>query len=436
MSSPSHVDPDRGFAIEHLDLLRSRLGTITDYKDYFVACCPVHDDRNPSLIVRAGRSRFWLECKAGCTPHSIYETVGLTSEHQRGKCERHPLSKKVETYEYRDAKNKTVYEKHRWEPGFDGKKKKDFMFSHTNAKGNWGPGRGRTPSVPYRLWHMLDGLKLHPNRPIFVVEGEKAVNFLRAHKLIATCFDSSADYRVSFDEYFRDQEVVIVADNDKAGAKHAEVVAALLYGVAKSVQIPVLAGAKHKDGLDDWIKANCKTWRTQLRETLKNTTVFAPTAKQADGATQTRKRQAHDAHRLKSAAVSSDRGMKSQSGDLKGESFDTSESDSPKVDRVVIKITTDELAVNDAVIDVLAQKDGLYDFNSQLSEVREVDDKEFGQRAVATPRLNATLRETISGNVSFYILVETKEGIEFKEQRTPVEGVIPARGSGSKSRST
>jgi putative DNA primase/helicase len=44
----------------------------------FVACCPAHDDRNPSLSVRIGSSGCLLfKCFAGCSLESIRSAIGL-----------------------------------------------------------------------------------------------------------------------------------------------------------------------------------------------------------------------------------------------------------------------------------------------------------------------------------------------------------------------
>lgn len=43
------------------------------------ACCPVHDDRDPSLKVRAGDRRVFLDCQAGCTPEDVLAAFGWPS---------------------------------------------------------------------------------------------------------------------------------------------------------------------------------------------------------------------------------------------------------------------------------------------------------------------------------------------------------------------
>lgn len=274
------LNAKKGFALKHLSAVKAKLSGIVEYQGYFMACCPAHDDTNPSLLVRTGKRRFWPDCKAGCPPDEIARALELTAKHQRGKHERHPNSKKVDTYLYQDLNSKVLFEKHRFEPGGDGKKKKDFLYSHTTSDGKWAPGQGPAEPVPYCLGSMLYQAKQNPNQSIIIVEGEKAVRWLRIGKLNATCFAASGEYRPSYDEYFRGRKVIIVPDNDKKGMEAANMVAARLHGVASVVIILELPGTKPKDGMDDWIRANLNDWRLQLRELVKGAAPFEPTAQQ------------------------------------------------------------------------------------------------------------------------------------------------------------
>lgn len=43
----------------------------------WVAPCPAHDDKNPSLSIRAGNRRVLLHCFAGCTVESICAALGI-----------------------------------------------------------------------------------------------------------------------------------------------------------------------------------------------------------------------------------------------------------------------------------------------------------------------------------------------------------------------
>jgi len=50
-------------------------------KDSFIACCPAHKDRSPSLAIKFGQGgRTLLHCFAGCEVGDILDSVGLTMD--------------------------------------------------------------------------------------------------------------------------------------------------------------------------------------------------------------------------------------------------------------------------------------------------------------------------------------------------------------------
>ena len=67
------VNPDT--KIQHL------AGTLTRVRwrssDRFVACCPAHPDRNPSLSISLGERGLLVKCWAGCTVEEIVQAMGL-----------------------------------------------------------------------------------------------------------------------------------------------------------------------------------------------------------------------------------------------------------------------------------------------------------------------------------------------------------------------
>ncbi|BCO30638.1 hypothetical protein TspCOW1_07410 [Thiohalobacter sp. COW1] len=46
--------------------------------DRWMACCPAHDDKSPSLSIRNTGDRVLVFCFAGCCPEDILTAVGLT----------------------------------------------------------------------------------------------------------------------------------------------------------------------------------------------------------------------------------------------------------------------------------------------------------------------------------------------------------------------
>jgi hypothetical protein len=46
-------------------------------KDRWLACCPAHNDKNPSLSIREVDDRLLVHCHAGCSNYEIVSAVGL-----------------------------------------------------------------------------------------------------------------------------------------------------------------------------------------------------------------------------------------------------------------------------------------------------------------------------------------------------------------------
>ena len=89
--------------------------------DGYKACCPCHEDRNPSLSVKMN-GRLLLHCFAGCSYERIVAALGLTPESPPGRREL------VATYRYRDATGVEVRQKIRYAP-------KDFRIRHQDPAG-------------------------------------------------------------------------------------------------------------------------------------------------------------------------------------------------------------------------------------------------------------------------------------------------------------
>ena len=109
--------------------------------------------------------------------------------------------------------------------------------------------------VPYRLPELIKAVAA--NHIVFICEGEKDVETLRAHGVPATTNPMGAGkWWSSFNEFFRDADVVICGDNDQPGRDHVKLVAENLHGVAKRVRILELArfwsDIDESDDITDW----------------------------------------------------------------------------------------------------------------------------------------------------------------------------------------
>lgn len=79
MLQPSFLKTYAGF-IMMIDEILSRLeGVRRTGPDKYVACCPAHEDNDPSLgITKVGQGRILLHCFAGCDPVSVLAAIGLS----------------------------------------------------------------------------------------------------------------------------------------------------------------------------------------------------------------------------------------------------------------------------------------------------------------------------------------------------------------------
>ena len=55
-----------------------RLEGVVEQKDYFMACCPSHEDKRPSLKVSEKEGKILIHCWAGCHPSDVIGALNLT----------------------------------------------------------------------------------------------------------------------------------------------------------------------------------------------------------------------------------------------------------------------------------------------------------------------------------------------------------------------
>jgi len=61
------------------ELLLPRLDRVKQTgPDSWLACCPAHDDRSPSLSIKQADDRLLLHCFVGCEPGDVLAAVGLS----------------------------------------------------------------------------------------------------------------------------------------------------------------------------------------------------------------------------------------------------------------------------------------------------------------------------------------------------------------------
>ncbi len=64
---------------DNLQLLLNQLHKIKKTgRDQYIACCPSHKDKSPSLAIRDDNGKILLHCFAGCSTHEIVSSIGLS----------------------------------------------------------------------------------------------------------------------------------------------------------------------------------------------------------------------------------------------------------------------------------------------------------------------------------------------------------------------
>jgi putative DNA primase/helicase len=152
----------------------------------------------------------------------------------------------IATYPYRDEAGVDLFQVVRTAD------KRFFQRRHVGG-GRFESGLEGTRRVLYRLPELLAAPIA---APVWVVEGEKDVDNLRAAGLVSTTSPGGAGkWPPEYGEVLRGRRVVILPDNDDPGRKHASEVATALGGRAASVRVLELHGLPPKGDVSDWLAA-------------------------------------------------------------------------------------------------------------------------------------------------------------------------------------
>jgi hypothetical protein len=159
-------------------------------------------------------------------------------------------------FEYRDERGDPLYRVVRVEDAATGKKTLNPWQERADGRGGWLKGKGVMAGARLLLYRLADLLVAPLDAVVFVVEGEPKVELLRSWGLISVCnLGGAGKWPEGFDDLFLGRRVVILPDNDQPGARHAQVVAARLSGIASEVRIVELPGLGPKGDVVDWAKA-------------------------------------------------------------------------------------------------------------------------------------------------------------------------------------
>lgn len=237
--------------------------------------CPAHHDNSPSLSISPGTTQpVIFKCHAGCDTRDILAALDLT---WNDLCNPQPPSKrpggrddyiicgrtgggydtrhrKVADYEYRNPSGVLIFGVARcslkgqgcgfrqWRP--DPTKRSGRTWSRTLPDGQRA-GEG----LIYRLPEVLGSSS---TRNVWIVEGEKDADRLWTLGIPATCNAQGAGkWTLAHADWLAGRDVVICADRDDPGWRHAEHVANTLLNLARSIEVVRAAVGKDiSDHLD------------------------------------------------------------------------------------------------------------------------------------------------------------------------------------------
>lgn len=227
-----------------LDLVLGKLDGVRRQGGYWMARCPAHEDGKASLSVARGTEQpVIFKCHAGCESGQILDAIGLTvadvstpreQQHEHGEWT--PFGDAIAVYDYTDEHGELLFQVCRTAD-------KQFPQRHRGADGKWIWRTGNVRKVLYRLPKLISAIS--DGQRIYIVEGEKDVQSIERAGGIATSSPGGAGkWRDEYDAWFRDADVVVVADRDEPGRDHAADVQAHLRPLAKSVAIVESADGK------------------------------------------------------------------------------------------------------------------------------------------------------------------------------------------------
>lgn len=253
-----------------VDLFLSRLKRVKSAgPGQWTGLCPAHDDTNSSLSATLKSARnFVFHCHAGCPPESVLAAVGLTWKDilpPREETDRVIAA----TYDYKGEEGELLFQVVRFVP-------KDFRQRRPDGNGGWRWKLGNTRRVLYRLPELLAA---DPQTPVLVVEGEKDADRLAELGYVATCNSGGAGkWREEYGEGLAGHPVIVIPDADTPGRGHAQAVAAALSGVASTVAVLELPGAKDASAFFDQGGTT-----EQLDQLLAEAPPFSPDTEGAQG---------------------------------------------------------------------------------------------------------------------------------------------------------
>jgi hypothetical protein len=149
------------------------------------------------------------------------------------------------TYPYTDQNGVLLYEVQRYEP-------KTFRARRPNGNGGW---TDSLDGFSRRVLYQWPNIAKYPFGTVFVTEGEKDADRLASLDLCATtvAFGRWEDECV---QPLAGRDIMVLQDNDAAGARKALEAATRLHGVANTLRVVLLPDLPDGGDVSDWLDAD------------------------------------------------------------------------------------------------------------------------------------------------------------------------------------
>jgi hypothetical protein len=277
----------------------------------YMARCPAHEDRRPSLSITEGDDgRVLLHCHGGCTVDAVCQALGLTQADLFD-----PSTASTSTIQQNPTAKKGLRRRGDGQPrqppgkafatAADAVRELERKHGPRSALWTYHDATGQPVGVVVR-WDRADGTKdirpvsrfpdgwrvegMPEPRPlynvpeltaatvVYLVEGEKAADAARLLGLVATTSPHGAKSAAKAD--FRPlagKTVILLPDNDAAGQQYADDVLAELARLSPApvVKLVELPGLPEQGDIVDFIAANPGVDPGELRERVEALTAAA-----------------------------------------------------------------------------------------------------------------------------------------------------------------
>ena len=234
-----------------LELVLSKLEGVRQHGGYWMARCPArdHEDREASLSVARGTEQpVVFKCHANCDRDAILDGLGLTladiskPREQRDDGRWTPFGEAIAIYDYVDEYGTMLFQVCRTLDKKFPQRKPDPA-----RQSGWTWNLSGVRRVLYRLPAIIAAASA--GTTIYIAEGEKDVHALeRAGATATTSPGGAGKWRDDYNTCLAGADVVVIADNDEPGRRHAADIGRRLQPVAKSVRI--VGAAAGKDAAD------------------------------------------------------------------------------------------------------------------------------------------------------------------------------------------